>query len=190
MNYRNYINEVTIDTNPELQNFFNMAIKQVFSAQYVQKIDRILKRSIRIKEKSERPGVVAFNDGGSTIFINPDEFYKREKKVQIKYILHEFIHILQRKKGFILRKFKEMKKVTNELNSVLNKYLKKPLSVFLTGKNQKLGAGAKWEILSYFMNDSINWGAISSEGKAAIIKVLQNSQIFNLNHPFWKKRLS
>ncbi len=190
MNYRDYIKEVTIDTNPELQNFFNLAIKQVFSPQYLQKIDKILKRSILIKEKGERPGIVAFNDGGSTIFVNPDEFYRRDKKQQIKYILHELIHILQRKRGLIFRRFKEMKKVTNKLNVTLSKHLKKHLSVFLTGKKQELGAGAKWEILSYFMNDSINWEAITPEGKEAMIKILRDSKVFNVDHPFWKKRLS
>lgn len=189
MNYRNYITEVTLNTNPELQSLFDTALKQVFTIPYEKRIDKILKREIDIREKKERPGVVAFSQG-KHIFINPEEFYQRDKKQQIRYILHEFIHILQKSRGLVLRKFREVKKLTNKLNKILRKHLTKPLSVFLTGKNQNLGAGGKWEILSYFMNDSIDWTAISPEGKREIISALRESGMFDVQHPFWQKRLS
>lgn len=189
MNYREYIAEVTLNTNPELQQLFSKALKQVFSSQFENKIDKAVKRMVDVREKEEREGIVAYSEG-SHIYVNPKEFYQRNQQQQIRYLLHEFMHILQKYRGVFFRKFKEIKKLTNKLNKILKKNLKRPVSVFLTGRNQDLGPGGKWEILSYFMNDSIDWSAITPEGKKEFIDALRESSIFNLEHPFWQKRIS
>jgi len=188
MNIRNYITEVQLSGNPELDKLFNLALKQVFSSQFLQRIEDKIKKVIKVHEVDEKQDVIAYNKG-TDIFINKNEFFNREKSQQVKYLLHEFIHVLEKKRGILFRQFKDIKKLTNTLNRILQKELTQPLSVFLTGKNQKLGAGGKWEILSYFMNDSINWNAVSPKGRKEIIEALQQSGIFNLSHPFWKKRL-
>lgn len=189
MNYKEYITEVTLGTSPELQQLFSKALKQVFKPSFEDKIDRTIKRLIDVREKKEKEGVVAYSQGNH-IYVNPDEFYKRTSEQQIRYLLHEFMHVLQRYRGVFLKKFRPIVKISNKLNKILKKHLKKPLSVFLTGKNQELGPGGKWEILSYFMNDSIDWNAVDQEGRKKIIEALRESGIFNIDHPFWKKRLS
>jgi NACalpha-BTF3-like transcription factor len=188
MNLKEYINEVTLETNPELNQLFEKALRQVFSPSFVKKIDKELGRTIKVKEVDEKEGVIAYNKG-QNIFVNKNEFYKRERTEQIKYLLHEFMHVIQRKRGIFFRKFKEMKKLTNELNKILKKGLKQPLSVFLTGKKQNLGPGGKWEIISYFMNNSIKWDALEKEYQKEFVQALSKSGMFNLGHPFWKKRL-
>ena len=189
MKYKEYINELAIEYNPELNRLFLTALKQVFAPSFLNKIERVVVNNIKIKEVDERKGIVAYNIG-DTIYINKNEFFDRDKTSQVRYVLHEFVHVLQRKKGIFFKKFKELTKLTDNINSILKKHLKQPLSVFLTGKNQKIGAGGKWEILAYFMNNSINWSAISDEGKAKIIQEIEASGIFNTSHPFWKKRLN
>lgn len=189
MNYRKYINEVELDTNPNLRELFNIALRQVFSINFLSKIDKSIKRNVKIKIVDEKPGIIGYNQGDD-IFVNKNEFFDRGEQEQIRYLLHEFMHIIQRKRGIFFRKFPEIKKLTNQLKSIISKYSRYPLSVFLTGKNQDLGPGQKWEILSYFMNNSINWNAIKPEGKQEIISALRQSGIFSLDHPFWKKRLS
>lgn len=189
MNYRGYITEVTLGGNPELNKLFSNALRQVFNSSYLSKIDNFIKREIQIKEVEEKPGVVAYSQG-KNIYVNTNEFYEASKEAQVRYLLHEFIHILQRYRGMLTRKFKEMKKLTNDLRKVIKKNSKYPLSVFLTGQNQDLGPGGKYEIIAYFMNDKINWNAITPQGKKEVIETLRDSKIFNLSHKFWQKRLA
>lgn len=189
MKIREELNEVTLNTdNPEINEVFNAALAQVFNQSYIKKIDRILKRKIDIKEVQEKGNVVAYNQSGK-IFVNANQFFELDKTAQMRYLLHEFIHILQRQRGLILTKFKELRKISLELFNIVKRYSKHPPSVFLTGKNQNLGAGGKWEILSYFMNNSIDWDKISPEGRAKIITALKKAGIFNLNSKFWKRRI-
>ena len=85
--------------------------------------------------------------------------------------------------------FKPINELTRKLNYIIKNNVTKPLSVFLMGKNVDI-YGSKYEILGYFMNDKINWDAITSEGKTQIIQALKDSGLFNLQHQFWKKRLT
>jgi len=189
MKYKEYLKEVELDTDPNLNYLFSVALRQVFSINFLAKIDQIIKKNIKIKTVNEKPGVIGYNQG-ETIFVNKNEFFQRSEEQQVRYLLHEFMHILQRKRGMFFRKFPEIKNLTNDLKEIISKNSKYPLSVFLTGKKQDLGPGQKWEILSYFMNDSINWNAISAAGKQEMIKAFESSRIFNLDHAFWKKRMS
>lgn len=187
MNYKEFLEEAVKEAPQELNKVFNDALSQVFSQRYLGEIAKKIGDYIDIKEVEEKEGVVAYNVG-KKIYINKSEFYKNSPKAQARYLLHEFIHILQRRGG-LLSRFKEVRVLTNTLNKILKEHLTQPLSVFLTGKNQQLGAGGKWEILSYFMNNSIDWRAIDDEGKAKIVAEIKSSGIFNTSSPFWKRRL-
>lgn len=190
MKIRKTLNEVVIssDNDPEINKLFNSALEQVFSNQFLRKIDRIIKNSIEIKTIEDEENTVAYNQGNK-IFLNSKVFFNYDKSAQIRYILHEFVHILQRKQGIFFKKFKDIKKFSIELYKIIKEYSKHPPSVFLTGQNQDLGSGGKWEGLSYFMNNSIHWSKINEIGKHKIINLFKKSKIFNLRSKFWKRRL-
>ncbi len=188
MYYREYLNEEQKEIDPKLRKAFNEALEQVFSRGYLLKISRKLSDFLIIEEVDEKEDVMAYNIG-SKIFINKNTFHELSLKAQSRYLLHEFIHILQRKKGLLFSKFKEIRRLTIDIYSILKKHLTQPISVFLTGKNQDLGPGGKWEVLSYFMNNSINWNAVSKEGAELIEREIRNSGIFNTDSDFWKRRL-
>lgn len=187
MNYKEYLKEERT-TNVQLQKIFNEALKEVFSPRYLNEISNKLKDTLKIKEVDEDGSVVAYNVGG-TIYVNSNEFYNYSAKAQTRYLLHEFIHVLQRKRGILLSKFKDIRKLTIEIHKIVKQHSQHPVSVFLTGKNQDLGGGGKWEVLSYFMNNSIEWGAVDDEGKTKIVSAMKSSGIFNTNSSFWKRRL-
>ena len=189
MNYKQYLQEVTLEGNVELDSLFNKALNQVFSISYLNKIEANIKRDIKLQEKEEKDGVVAFNVG-DTIYVNPNEFHKLERTAQIRYILHEFIHVLQRRRGFLFSQFKEIRQLSKRIYKLIKKHSDYPPSYFLTGRVQSLGAGKKFEALSYFMNNSINWKAVDEEGRRKIIAELVSSGLFNMEHEFWRRRLS
>ena len=181
----NYLLEVRLGKSPEIEDLFNAALGQIFSKKYLQKIENIIRKRIKIKEVKMKPGAVAFNTG-NTIFISKDEFPKIKKDKQINYLLHEFIHILQRKKAFfIFSRFKDLNNLTKKLVPIVDKHATN-LSVFLTGKNVNLGPGKSHEILAYLLTNSIKWNAISSEGKMAFIQELKRSGLFNLDSKIWR----
>ena len=187
MNYKKFLDEAVKEAPKELNKVFNEAISQVFSQRYLREISKKIGDYIDIRETEAKQGVVAYNVG-KKIFINKNEFYGYSAAAQSRYLLHEFIHVLQRKGG-LLSKFKDIRILTNDLNKILKKHLTQPISVFLTGKNQELGSGGKNEIISYFMNNSIDWRAIDDEGKTAVVSAIKESDIFNTSSPFWKRRL-
>lgn len=181
----NYLLEVKLGKSPEVEALFNAALEQIFSKRYLQKIENIIRKRIRIKEVKMKPGAVAFNTG-NTIFISRDEFPKIKKDRQINYLLHEFVHILQRKKAFFLfSRFKDLNILTKKLVPIISKHATN-LSVFLTGKNVDLGPGKSHEILAYLLTNSIKWNAISVEGKAAFTQELKKSGLFNLSSKIWR----
>jgi len=185
------LNEVMIGTDKTLESLFNMALSQVFKGAYLVKINKFIYKMIHLKEVSKsREDLIAYTIG-NTIYVNTDKFYSLPIKNRIRYLLHEFVHILQTKKFlFFFKRFPELDKLTNNLNKIVSKNLLTNLSVFLTGRNVNLGSGGKHEILSYLMNGSINWKGISASGKEAFMRELRQAGIFNLQHQFWKKRLS
>jgi predicted metallopeptidase len=185
-----FLLEVQIGKDERVNNLFNIALKQAFSAAFVNKIEEKLKKRIRIKEiYGKNKEVIAFNRGNA-IYLEKSNFDKLPIKKRIQFLLHEFIHILQRKKKLgVFGAFKDIDDVNIALDKVLSRHLKSPKEIFLTGRNVKLGGGARNEILSYLMNDSIKWDLLPPEGKKEFVDVVKNSQIFNINHPFWKARL-
>jgi hypothetical protein len=116
-----------------------------------------------------------------------------EMKDKVRYLLHEFIHIMQNTRNFmVIRSFKEVYDLADKLWPVVKKNLTKPLAVFLTGKNQSLGTNErylKYELISYLMNNDIRWDVITKEGHQKFIEILREENIFNLNSDFWVKRL-
>ena len=172
-----FLLEVELGDDSDFNKTFNLALKQVFNSRYLSKVNDMINRRIKFKE---------FNN------VNKIPFQERTIKRRMEIILHEFIHLVQRKRKVIFfKQFKEIDDLTEQLNIITRKYLKPrtPLSVFLTGKLQKLGPGGKHEILGYLMSNSIKWDAISIEGKGLFIDALKRSGIFDLSNSFWKKRL-
>lgn len=185
-----FLDEITLGKDESLSRIFNLALEQVFSPQFVKKINNEIRRRVKLKEITNKNQNILSYNKGNNIYINSIPFNKRGVKEKMQLLLHEFMHLLQRKKkAFFFKNFKEINDLTNNLLKITEKHLNQPLSVFLTGRNVNLGPGGKHEILGYLMNNKIGWNAISPEGKKLFIDELRNSRLFNLSHPFWKKRL-
>jgi hypothetical protein len=190
-NLEDFLDEVTLGKDESLNRLFNLALQQVFTSQFVQKIDNEIRKRIKLKEINNKDHNILSYNKGNNIYINTIPFNKRGVREKMQLLLHEFIHLLQRKKkAFFFKNFKEINNLTNKLIKVIEPNLNKTLPVFLTGKNMDLGPGGKHEILGYLMNNTLDWSAISPAGKKLFIDELKASRIFNLSHPFWRKRLS
>lgn len=186
------INEVELETrDKQLNILFDNYLSQVFSSSFKKKIDETLKDRISFKEVVDKTKNVVAYTIGNTIYVNSPVFYSKNRNKGILFLLHEFIHILQNSKSFfIVNKFNDIKTVEEQLYSLIQKNLIKPYSTFLTGKNQSLHSSGKDEILTYQMNDSIDWSAVKEGTKEQYIKILKQSGLFNLNSKFWQKRFS
>jgi len=191
MNLEQYLQEVTLKgTDEKIENLLNIALKEVFTKEYVAKIDSTLKKAIKIKEKN-----LAFNEAaytaGKTIVINSRVFHNLEYTQKITLLLHEFIHILQKNKGFFSgNKFKEIINLSNKLWDIANRYKLETLGDLLLNKKVPKEYLNKNEILSYLMNSKFNWSKISPEGKEEFVKTLKNSRIINISSDFWTARLN
>lgn len=184
-----YLTELTLGNNPDLEKFFNYALQQVFTNEYLSKIDTILSKKIKLKEKmSKNPDVVAWVEG-TTIYVNKPEFYARDVKSRIRYLLHEFMHILNNSKSFIfVKQFKEINELSKKLWAITKKHAKDP-GMFLAGRSIPAHLLNNQEALSYLMNDKVQWKNISPEGAKLFKQALKDAGVFNLDHAFWKSRL-
>ena len=189
-NLKDFLMEVEVGKDTRISNLFNVALNQVFTSGYVNKINKMIRRRIRIKEiYGKNPDIIAYNKGNA-IYLEKSNFDKLPVKKKIQFLLHEFIHIMQRKRKVgVFKEFKEINNITNSLVRAMDDNLLQPFPIFLTGKNVKIGPGKKHEILGYLMNNSIKWDALSDEGKNKFVQALKDSRIFNLGTPFWKERL-
>lgn len=185
-----YLIELKIGKNPEIEKVFNLALEQVYSSQYLNKIENVITKRVKLKEKvSNDPNAVAWNKG-TDIFVNKPVFYAKPIQQQMRYLLHELTHVLHNSKGFLfMRNFKEMKALTDALWKIVNENTKDP-GKFLTGKSLDKKYLNKQETIAYLMNDSIDWKQISPRGRQLFVNELKKSNMFNLQHPFWKKRLN
>jgi hypothetical protein len=185
-----YIIELKLGKDAELESIFNLALKEVFSAEYLSKIDSTIKKRVKVKEKiNHRTNVVAWVEG-TTIYVNKPQFYARDKASQIKYLLHEFMHVLMNSKSFfVINKFKEVKNLSELLWTIIKKHTDDP-GKFLTGTSQKKSMLNSQEALSYLMNDKIKWSAMSPVGIRFFKKTISDSKLFNTGSRFWKSRLS
>lgn len=190
MELKNFLIEVAIGENASIEKTFNHALELVFSNSYLKKINKFIRNKVVVvdaQDKNER--IVAWNIG-TKIYVNKQIFYSKNKTDQIRFLLHEFMHVLMNKKSFLIqRQFKELHDLSQELYEIVNKSLVKPMSVFLTGEEQKIPTMDTQEIISYLMNGKISFNALTPEGKKKFIKTLVNSGIFNLHSDFWKRRL-
>lgn len=192
--YKYLDEQIDIGKNIVMEKFFNKALKQAFSPSFLKEIESKINKRLVIKEKNFNNGIEAATQGQKTIIINSLEFNKLSFKKQIGVLLHEFIHILQfNKKLFVFNKFKQLKQLTDILYNIVKSSLIKPFTFekFLNKEREGtgLGPGKKLEIIAYLMNDKIKWEAISLDGKKAFLQALKNSNLFNLNHDFWKSRI-
>ena len=187
--FHNYLVELQIGKDANLEKLFNLALRQVFSPQYLQKIEGEIKKRIKIKETiNKNTNIVAWVQG-TTIYVNTPIFNQREYPAKIRYLLHEFMHVLNNSKSFLVQsKFKDIKDLSNKLWEVVKEHTKDP-GKFLTGNTIDKKLLNNQEALSYLMNDKIQWGEITPEGKKSFIEALEKSGVFNLEHEFWKKRL-
>lgn len=191
MNAKEYLNEVAFTSQKKgTEELFNDALKQVFSPVYLSKIENVIKKNIKLKEKkSKNANEVAWTQG-NTIYVNPLAFDQLKPEQQIRYLLHEFLHWLMQKRGFFTKQFKDLDKLSKELYKIMKKYALKDIGEVLTGQT---GIGGKYinyqETLAYLMNGKADLKKLSPEGRNEFIAALKKSGIFNLAHPFWKKRL-
>lgn len=178
------------DLQLDIHRDFGNALLQVFSPDYLVKIKSKLKKNITIKEKDFKdPSNVAYVEG-KTIYVNKPIFDRLSQKEKVKYLMHEFIHIMQNTKNFfVLKTFKEVFDLGSTLYSITKKHLTGTLAEFLTGKDQKI-TNPKYEVISYLMNGDIDWSRISEKGRKQFIEALHASKIFNLRTSFWRERLS
>lgn len=184
-----YLTELKIGKDPTIEKFFNAALLEVFTPEFIERIENKIKGRIKIKEYATDRDEGAYTRG-NTIFVNKTFFDKLSYKKKLKYLLHEFIHILQKSKNFfIIKAFGELDKLTRKLNAIAKKHLVKPYNIFLTSKNVDIGRGGKHEILAYLMNNSIDWSALSPIGRAAFEEAITGSNIFNLKSNGWKNRI-
>ena len=179
----------TTEEGQGLNKDFDLALRNVFSPAFYQKIEKVLKNNIKIIPFSDDSGNMAYNVHGN-IYINEKEFAKLTQDRKIAYILHEFVHVLQRKKtAGVFSSFKEVLKVSQDLYNLVVKNLTGSLSMFLIGKEEDLGPLKQIEVLAYLMNSKIRWQFLKPEAKKEFISILKNSGLFNLQSSFWKDRL-
>lgn len=193
MKLNDFLIEAKTEEGEELEQAFGQALLKVFNPAYLPKIKKHMGKDIIIKKKDfKNPNAVAYTKG-RTIYVNEPIFGKLPMKDKVRYLLHEFIHVMQNTSNFmVVRAFKEVYDIADELYPIVKKHITKPLPFFLTGKNQSLGTNPKYikyEILSYLMNGDIRWDAISKEGYQQFIETLRKHRVFNLNSDFWVKRI-
>jgi len=170
------------------KNFAN-SLLQVFSVSFIKKIEDKIHKNIKVKIKDLKDPSKAAYTIGKTIYINENIFNRLSEKEKTKYLLHEFIHVLQNKKNFyVFKTFKEVYELGNSLYKTIYKYSKKPVSFFLIGRKEKI-QNIKLEIIPYLINNSINWEILGEKGKKEFVQKLQDSKMFNLNSSFWRERI-
>lgn len=185
---KDYLLEVKLGKDPELNDLFNEALKKVFDPNFLNKIEGKITKLIKIISVKSNKDFVAYVKGNS-IFVNTPVFEALPISKRMNYLLHEFIHILQNKKSFAFFKdFKEIHNLENSLWNIIKKYTNDP-GKFLTNKNVPSSYIGKHETITYLMNNSINWNEISKTGRLAFVNNIKQSGLFNLDSDFWKERL-
>lgn len=175
----------------EMYDDFKNSLSLVFSDAYLNKINHVLRKNIKIKEKDFNDPSKASYVSGRTIFINTPVFEKLNPKQRTDYLLHEFIHVIQNTRNFfVLKAFKEVFDLGNDLYKIARRYTKRGgVEEFLTGNRRSKIGNPRLEIVSYLMNGSLDWTVMSDKGREKFIETLKNTGMFNLRSPFWNKRL-
>jgi hypothetical protein len=185
----NYLIEVEMGSDPEINRLFNYALTTVYSPSFMTKINSFVKNRIDIKKADQKENIVAWNNG-SNIYVNSNVFFKKTQAEQIKYLLHEFAHLLQNKRNFVIAKtFPELNKLGENLYEIVRKNLVGTMAEFLTGRNQNLPTKDEYEILAYLMNGKIDWNVLNAKGRKEFVNELYSSDLFNMKSSFWQHRL-
>lgn len=191
MDLENYLMEVQIEKDPSLSGILNAALARIFSFSFLNKINDIVKKQVRLKEVFDNDKNIVAYTKGKTLFVNKPTFSRLPRERQVDYILHEFVHLLQkRRKLLFFKSFQELDSLTNKLFEIVKRGLTRQFNIFLTGKNVDIGHGGKHEILAYLILGTIDLSALKPGAKFQFIEELKKSNLFNLKSSFWKKRLT
>ena len=179
-----FLEDLNIKSGDEaLDSLFRRQLTQVFSPSFLKKIDRKFNTTLKLRDFKQRNNVMCYTVG-TKIYVNAPMFNSVPKDKAINYILHEMIHVL-----INTGRFPELKRVSNELALLILKGIPRGKeSDFLTGKHQDIHSNWKGETINYLCNNSIDWDVGASGMKIAYKTVLEQSGLFNLNSPWWKKR--
>lgn len=175
--------ELEIDSEIEsLNKNFRKYIEQVFSPTFLNKIDRVFKEPLIIRQFKEKSNVMAVTVG-SQISVNTKMFQELSTDRGMVYIIHELFHVLQN-----LSQFNEVRTVNRILmKKTMNKISEANINSFLTGKDQNIHSDYKDEFLSYCSNFAFNW-KFAPELKQEYYETLKNSGLFNMESKWWSKR--
>lgn len=191
MDLNQYLTEVILTGDNELNIFFDDTLKKVFSPSYYNKIESTLQNKINLSyynNPNDRAASFVKPGDNKHIYINKYFFdkYSREKKME--FLVHEFFHILQQSKSFLFqKKFKEIIDLDKTLEKIAIPYLKGSFTSFLTGQSNET-IDSDCEMLSYIVgNRSADWNRIDLRGKKLIQNTIENSGFFNTHSDYWKK---
>jgi len=190
MNLENYLLEVNLQ-DESLEGYFNEGLKQVFSPVFLSKINKKIQHLIPIKyvENHNNSNEVVWTENNE-ISVNKKEFEKIDVVKRIKYLLHEFIHILLNSKSFfVINAFIELRKVSNKMHQIVEQYAIGNVGAFLINKTIEEKYLNNQESLAYFMNGKMNWKMIKPEGAKLLKETIINSGLFNTSSEFWRKRI-
>ncbi len=166
-----------------LDKMFRTYLIQVFSPNFVKKIDRVFTIPLVLRDFRERSNVMAYTQG-TKIYVNKPLFFSTPKDKAMNYIMHELIHVLSN-----TGKFPELVNVNKQLANIVAKAVDKDkISLFFTGKQQNIHSDWRGEAINYLCNNSIDWSVAVIGTKEAYKETLEESGLFDMTSPFWKKR--
>lgn len=179
------LEELQFNTKSEaLNKIFREKLKNVYSPNYLIKIDNAFNKSIKIKEFTKTGNIMAYTQG-TDIFIS-NKLYNMPTEEAVVYLLHELIHALCN-----TNKFNDLVQMNLTLSKLIEKNIKRnDINKFLTGKDQNIHSNYKEEIVSYLMNNSIQWNMVNDSFKKEFINIVFSTGVFNKNSIFWKKRFA
>lgn len=166
-----------------IDTLFRQKMSQVFSPSFLKKIDRKFDTKIKLRNFRQGSNVMCYTQG-TKIFVNQTMFNSIPADKAMNYIMHEMFHVLANT-GF----FPELENVNKRLlRAVIKGVPRGKESDFFTGKHQNLHSDWRGEVINYLCNNSINWDVAIDGMKVAYKTILEQSKLFNLDSPFWKKR--
>lgn len=166
-----------------LDNMFKQYMSNVFSPNFLSKINRQFNVTLNLRDFRERSNVMAYTQG-TKIYINKPLFYSTPKDKAMNYIMHELLHVLNN-----TGKFPELSNVNKQLANIVAKSVDKDkISDFFTGKHQNIHSDWHGECINYLCNNSINWDVGVIGTKEAYKETLEESGLFNMKSAWWNKR--
>lgn len=182
--YEAYLNEeLKFNTRSKaLNKLFRSRLPSVYSPAYLQKIDDVFDKNIQIKEFEKTSNIMAYTKG-TEIYIS-DKIYDIPTDQAVIYLLHELVHALSN-----TSKFNDLVQLNIKLSKLIEKNISKNnINKFLTGKDQDIHSNYKDEIVSYLMNNSLQWNMVDKKFVKEFIDIVFSSGIFNAKSSFWLKR--